>query len=239
MKKHLLVIAGLLFSLSGSSQIFTGESILNNENIDKQRWSWGYYVGMNTYNYNFDYKTTQLPPFAEDIKVEPSLGFNVGLVGNLRINDYLDLRLEPGVSFNSLSLDFNVPENRLGNFTNQREINLTYVHVPLLLKVSTKRLKNFKPFIVGGVSTSFNLSSNEDNPDDNTAGQFRSRTNSFYYELGFGVDFYLYFFKFTPSLRGVFGLSDDLVPDSNPESPFTTNIDKMSMRGVFLNFTFQ
>lgn len=239
MIKHLLVIIGLLFSLCLPAQIFTGETVLNNENVDKQRWSWGYYVGMNTYDYNFDYKTTDLPPYEKDISVEQSLGFNVGLVGNLRINDYLDLRLEPGVSFNSLSLDFNVPKAELGNSVNQRDINLTYVHVPLLLKVSTKRLKNFKPFIVGGVSTSFNLSSNEDNPDDNLAGEFRSRTNSYYYELGFGIDFYLYYFKFTPSLRGVFGLSDDLIRDSDPASPFTGNIDKMSMRGVFLNFTFQ
>lgn len=239
MKLQLLVIAGLLFSTSGSSQIFSGESILNNENIDQQRWSWGYYLGMNSYDYNFDYKSTNLPPYERDIAVERSLGFNVGLVGNMRINDYLDLRLEPGVTFNSLGLDFNVPQEELGNYVNHRDIRLTYVHIPLLLKVSTKRLNNFKPFILGGVSTSINLSSNEDHPDDNLAGQFRARTTSFYYELGIGVDLYMFFFKFTPSLRGVFGLTDDLVPDNDPQSIFTGNIDKMSMRGVFLNFTFQ
>ena len=31
-----------------------------------------------------------------------------------------------------------------------REVKSTYIHVPLLLKFSTKRLNNFKPFIVGG-----------------------------------------------------------------------------------------
>lgn len=239
MLKFLLVIFGLLFSLSLPAQIFTGETILNNENVDKQRWSWGYFVGVNTYDYNFDYITTTQPPAEKDISIEQSLGFNVGLVGNLRINDYLDLRLEPGVSFNSLNLDFNIPQNELAGYTNQRDITLTYVHIPLLLKVSTKRLKNFKPFVVGGLSTSFNLSSNEDNPNDNLAGEFRTRTNSYYYELGLGIDFYMYYFKFTPSLRGVFGLSDDLVRDSNPTSIFTGNIDKLRMQGIFLNFTFQ
>ena len=120
-----------------------------------------------------------------------------------------------------------------------REVKSTYIHVPLLVKVSTKRLNNIKPFLVGGVSTSFNLSSNEKNPEDNEQGQFRMTTNTSYYELGFGVDIYLYYFKFTPSIRGVFAFNDELVRDDDPNSPWTSNIDKMATRGVFINFTFQ
>ena len=41
----------------------------------------------------------------------------------------------------------------------------------LLLKVSTKRINNFKPFIIGGFSAALNLSSNEENPDDNSSGR--------------------------------------------------------------------
>ena len=60
-----------------------------------------------------------------------------------------------------------------------------------------------------------------------------------YYELGFGIDFYLFYFKFTPSIRGVFAFSDELIPDDGANSPWTGNIDKLSTRGVFINFTFQ
>lgn len=240
MGKYLLFAVILACSLSGKAQVFSGESILNNENFDKQRWSWGYFLGANTYDLHFGYKDLDQPPHEDEFLVERSLGFNVGLIGNLRLNDYMDLRLEPGVSFNTINLDFNIEdEEALGSTTNFREVNFTFVHIPLLLKVSTKRLKNFKPFVVGGVSTSINLSSNEDHPDDNTAGQFRTMTNSYYYELGFGIDLYMYYFKFTPSIRGVFGLSDDLVRDNAPESVFTSNVDKMTTRGIFLNFTFQ
>ena len=59
------------------------------------------------------------------------------------------------------------------------------------------------------------------------------------YELGFGIDIYLYYFKFTPSIRGVFGLNDQLVRDKNPNSGWTKNIEKMTSRGVFINFTIQ
>ena len=104
---------------------------------------------------------------------------------------------------------------------------------------STKRLNNIKPFLIGGFSTSFNLASNEDNPEDNATGTFRSTSSNFNYELGFGIDIYLYYFKFTPSIRGVFGLNDQLVRNKNPNSGWTKNIEKMTSRGVFINFTIQ
>ena len=105
--------------------------------------------------------------------------------------------------------------------------------------MSTKRINNFKPFVVAGISTSINMSSNEANPDDNSNGQFRMTKNAFYYELGFGVDLYLYYFKFTPSIRGVFAMTDELVRDEDPNSPWTSNISTMQTRGIFINFTFQ
>jgi len=207
---------------------------------DKPRLSWGYILGFNSYDFNFDYKATPAgdQPFLDrDIEVAKPIGFNVGLLGNLRINDYLDLRLEPQVSFVRRDLTFTGPD--FAENQRLRQVTSTYVHIPLLLKVSTKRLNNFKPFIVGGVSTSINLSSNEDNPDDNSVGQFRTTTNTNYYELGFGIDFYLFYFKFTPSIRGIFAMSDELVRDADPNSPYTAEIDKMSTRGIFINFTFQ
>ncbi len=61
----------------------------------------------------------------------------------------------------------------------------------------------------------------------------------FFYEVGFGIDFYLEWFKFTPSIRGVFAINDELVRDKAPDSPWTDNIAAMKPRGVFINFTFQ
>ena len=121
----------------------------------------------------------------------------------------------------------------------EREIRSTYIHIPLLLKISTKRINNIKPFIVAGVSTALNLSSNQDNPDDNSQGNFRLKKNNIFYEMGIGIDIYLTWFKFTPSIRGVFSISDEHIKDFDSNSPWTRNISKMQTRGVFVNFTFQ
>lgn len=235
MKKLIAIIIIALSYNTAQAQIFSGERVLNQQNFDQQRWSWGYFLGLNSYDFNFDYKDYNPSPVTgQDFAVEKRTGFNVGLVGNLKLNNNIDLRLEPGVNFSTRGLQALRADE--GTF---REISSTYVHIPLLVKFNANRLNNFRPFVVGGVSTSINLSSNENNPDDNSAGQFRMTTNSYYYEIGFGIDLYLYYFKLSPSIRGVFAINDELIRDENPNSLYTGNVDKMSSRAIFLNFTFQ
>ncbi|MGC6432316.1 MAG: porin family protein [Jejuia sp.] len=241
--KHFLIGFVFIFSFQTTqAQLFKKEKITYDANqgrgtTDFKFLRWGYFLGINSYDFNFDYKE-DLP----DIYVERSPGFSVGLIGNMRLNSFLDLRFEPGLFITTRNLIYD-PEYFEGIAFREadlkREVKSTYIHLPLLLKVSAKRINNFKPFIVGGISTAINLSSNEDNPDDNSKGQFRTISRPLYYELGFGIDFYLYNFKFTPSIRGLFGINDALVRDNDPNSPWTSNIANMKTRGVFINFTFQ
>ena len=237
MKKVFLVLSFICISQIISAQLFSKEKIRNQENFDKAFLSWGYFLGFNNYDFNFDYNKD-----LKDIQVLKSVGFNVGLIGNLRINEFLDLRLEPGLSISKRELNYHSSYFQGQTFNENdliREVRSTYIHIPLLLKISTKRVNNIKPFIVGGFSTALNLSSNQENPDDNSVGQFRSKKGVFFYELGFGIDLYLFWFKFTPSVRGVFAINDELVRDFDPDSPWTSNITSMKTRGLFINFTFQ
>ena len=237
MKPFLSLLSICLCFLQGEAQLFTKERLINNENFDKAKFSYGYYLGFNNYDFNIDYKTD-----VEDIQVIKSTGFNVGLIGNIRINDYFDIRLEPGLVMSNRTLSYSgtyfegliYEEKDL-----ERELRSTYIHIPLLIKISTKRVDNIKPFVVGGISTALNLSSNQDNPDDNSQGVFRLNKNNIFYELGIGVDIYLTWFKFTPSLRGVFSIKDEHIKDFDPNSPWTRNIDQIQTRGLFINFTFQ
>jgi len=230
-KKISIFILFCLIAQIASAQLFSKERLSNLENFDNRFLTWGYFLGFNNYDFKFEYENQ-----TTDVIVEGKGGFNVGLIGDMRINKYLNLRLEPGLYFAQRNLIFPGLEEEIDFL---REVKSTYIHIPLLLKISTKRLNNIKPFIIGGFSTSLNLSSNDKNPQDNLAGEFRMKKNTFYYELGFGIDFYLFYFKFTPSIRGVFAFNDELIRDEDPNSPWTGNINKMRSRGVFINFTFQ
>ncbi|MFD2727153.1 type IX secretion/gliding motility protein PorT/SprT [Hyunsoonleella rubra] len=241
--RYILITLAFIFTLqTAEAQLFKKEKVIYDANqgrgtTDFKFLRWGYFLGINNYDFNFDYNED-----FRDIYVRRSPGFSVGLIGNMRVNSFLDLRFEPGLFISTRELTYS-PEYFQGTTFNEsdliREVKSTYVHLPLLLKVSTKRINNFKPFIVGGFSTAINLSSNEDNPDDNSKGQFRTKTSPLFYELGFGIDFYLFNFKFTPSIRGLFGINDELVRDNDANSPWTSNIASMKTRGLFINFTFQ
>ncbi|MGB3149073.1 MAG: porin family protein [Maribacter sp.] len=231
MKKWFLIGMGLLLIIPSLSAQFNERPILNQENEDKKLLNWGYFLGFNQYDFKFDYIDN-----AQDVLVSKSLGFNVGLIGELRLNEFLDLRLEPGLHYTSRTLGFpGFDEERDA----LREVKSTYINFPLLLKASTRRLGNWKPFLIGGGSMTLNLGSNEASLDDNSSGTFRMTKWVYNYEIGFGIDFYLEYFKFSPSIRGVFAISDELIRDNDPNSPWTGNIDAMRTRGIFINFTFE
>ncbi len=210
--------------------MFGKNPIINLENFDKQRIHWGYYLGFNSYDFKIDKKYDD-----QDVLVESSTGFNVGLIGNLRLTEYVDLRFEPGLYYGQRNLRFPHIADPVDDL---REVKSTYIHFPLLLKFSSKRMGNVRPYVLSGLSWDMNLSSNQDSPDDNSANRFRMLKNTSNYELGLGVDLYFEYFKFSPSIRGVFGMKNELVPDNDPNSPWTGNIAKMSTRGIFINFAF-
>ena len=203
----------------------------NKQNWDKQRVFWGYYLGLNSKNFEISYNQTDF--FVESTA---NIGFNVGLIGDLRLHKNINLRFEPGLSSNTKTLAFtSIPG---GEKDSIRSIGGTYVHIPLLLKFSTNRYENVRPYVIGGISYDYNLSSNEDSAFDNADGEFRIKKHNFMYEMGIGMDFYLPYFIFSPSVRGIFAINNEMIPDKDPNSPWTAPIDFFGTRGIFLNLAF-
>ncbi len=235
MKKFLPILMLLVFANSEAQffkkNMFGKDPITNLENWDKKRVSWGYYLGLNFYDFKIDNKRDE-----GEILVDRTTGFNVGLIGDLRLTEYINFRFEPGLYYTQRNLTF-------PNFTKptdaRREVGATYIHLPFLLKFSSLRTGNIRPFLVGGLSTTLNLASNSKSEEDNLNNRFRVKQWTNNYELGFGIDLYTEYFKFTPSVRGVFGLRDELIRDNDPNSPWTGNVQSMKTRGILINFTFQ
>lgn len=226
----LLVLTSFLGTAQYTKSMFSKKPLINLENFDKQRVRFGFFLGFNNYDFKIDKKNNE-----QDILVDSQVGFNVGLIGNLRLHEYIDLRFEPGLYYGQRNLRF---PNITDPVDALREVKSTYLHFPLLLKFSSKRVGNIRPYVLGGVSTSMNLSSNADSKDDNSSERFRMLKNTNNYELGAGIDIYFEYFKFSPSIRGVFGLKNEMIPDNDPNSPWTGNVSAMKTRGIFINFAF-
>ncbi|MCZ8168125.1 porin family protein [Flavobacterium sp.] len=232
MRYFLFVFCFCSLGLTAQSKgMFSKDPIINLENFDKQRVHWGYFLGFNSFDFKIDY----INPPARDIVVNGTTGFNVGLVGNLRLHEYFDLRFEPGLYYTQRNLTYSGFTRTIDAL---REVRSTYISFPLLLKFSSKRVGNVRPYLVGGVNTTLNLSSNSKSLDDNLQQRFRVKQWTNNYEIGFGIDLYLEYFKFSPSIRGIFGMGDELIRDNNPNSPWTGNISGFRTRGFVVNFTF-
>lgn len=237
MKKHIVIFGLFLGFISTSAIAQKKDRIENLPSFDKPIFHYGFYLGLNRNDFKLDYRPNATVANPEVI-VEPSIGFNVGLIADLRLHKNINLRFEPGLMTNTKKITF----NHVGGTDAQRvreEVGSTYLHLPLLLKFSTDRLDNVRPYVIAGVSFDHNFSSNEANADDNSGGEFRMKSSNFMYEVGIGIDLYLYFFKFSPSIRGVFAVNNEIKYDNVSPSQWTDPINYMGTRGVFLHLAFE
>jgi hypothetical protein len=235
MKKVLFFIICFSSVISVSSQ--QRRNVNNLPTFDEPRIHYGFYLGLNQNDFKVSYRPSNFPSTVVEIK--PTTGFNVGLIADLRLHKNINLRFEPGLISNSKTIYFNNSSALLTERDSVREIGSTYLHLPLVFKFSTDRWNNVRPYVLAGVSYDHNFSSNQDNSDDNFSGEFRMKTGNFMYEFGIGIDIYLYFFKFSPSIRGVFAMNREIIDDNNGNSPWTSPINAFSTRGIFLNFAFE
>jgi opacity protein-like surface antigen len=235
MKKIFFFIITFSMALSASSQ--KRRNVDNLPTFDDPKIHYGFYLGINQNDFKVNYRPSNFPSTIVEIK--PTLGFNVGLIADFRVHKNVNLRFEPGLISNSKTIYFNNSPTLNTERDSIREIGSTYLHLPLVFKFSSDRWNNVRPYVLAGVSYDHNFSSNQENSDDNFSGEFRMKTSNFMYELGVGVDIYLSFFKFSPSIRGVFAMNRELIDDNNSNSPWTSPINIFSTRGVFLNFSFE
>ena len=212
--RHYVILLGLLLAnFTSAWGQFNENAVLNIPNDDKLPLNWGYFVGLNQFDYQISYINPSYDANqslkATEILLQKNTGFNVGLIGEMRINELLDLRLEPGFYSGKTTLEFK-NQNLISEKDSIRELKSTYINVPLLLKFSANRIGNWRPFIVGGPYAAINLSSNENSIDDNKSGTFKVQKWNYGYQIGVGIDLYLSYFKFTPSIRGVTFIKCDL-----------------------------
>ena len=88
-------------------------------------------MGINQNDFKVSLNNVPAVPNA-NITVEPTAGFNVGLIADLRLHKNLSLRFEPGLMTNAKKVYFN---HLLLEKDSVRDVSSTYLHVPFLLKL--------------------------------------------------------------------------------------------------------
>ena len=161
-------------------------------------------------------------------------GFSVGIITDLRINRYLNLRCTPTLHFGERQLDY-----RFNNVIESTSVTSIPITLPVYIKYSAERKDNYRPYIIGGGGMYLNLNR------DQTKGIVLQPLD-FFAEFGVGCDIYFSFFKLSPELKYSFGFNNMLTPMSERGNPtndndkkFTTTLSKLTSRMFTLTFNFE
>lgn len=225
----------------GMNQVLAQHFPMNLPNYDYKNWHFGFTLGFNDMNFiawpvkNLDYDTKVLV-------IEPvsSQGINVGIVANKRLNDYLDARFVPTLSFGERKLRYVILEEDTIHQQYLKTIESTFLDFPFTLKYKSKRLpgagKNTRVYVLGGLRYSLDLASQKNKKSNNEDIVIKLRSHDFMATTGIGWDFYFQWFKFGIELQMSFGMLDVLYKETNP---FTSNLDKLTSRMTWITFTFE
>lgn len=230
-----LVMTLMMVSLQAFAQ--RNDFVGNRLYADQKRWHLGFSIGAHFQDLKFTHNgfTTDRGEnwYAEVPSYSP--GFCVTVLGDLRLHQYFNLRLSPGMYFGNKTAHF--IEHNSGRVETQ-DVKSAYVVFPLDLKISGDRYKNVRPYVTAGVMGTLDVSKKRSD-----FLQFNS--TDAYLTVGFGCDFYLPFFKLNPEVKFCFGLTDVLKHDrpdlaDDPDMmKITQSLSKVKNNMIVLSFYFE
>jgi hypothetical protein len=253
LKKIVVLIAAVFIASATFGQ---KPKVKNDPTHDDKPLHFGFSLGINTMDFRIKQSQTGVDSaiVADVSHLQP--GFHVHAISNLRLADDFDLRFTPGISFGGeRQIDYR--EFRTTSFQIDSAdlpviVESNFLEFPIILKYKSKRLNNFRPYLMTGFNTRIDLAATK-----KTWGRSKKENNlvlvdplDFYYEIGLGLDCYLPNFKFavefkysvgiTDVLRTSITKSDGTVEFPPPEDAIYTNvIDKMYSRMFMISFHFE
>lgn len=250
----LFLILGLI--VLSSSTWAQSRTIPNQPRYDKKKYHFGFYLGANQMLFNikmkpgftnFTYFQDQVPEINADsaylrnVEPAPQLGFTIGIVSDLRLGKYFNLRFTPELLFSERKLNYtmltyyrNVPQL----VTIEKLVPSTHLNFPFYLKYKGVRLHNVRPYVFIGVKFIMDLAAQAGKEEDVTEQEVvvKLYRSDIAFEAGVGFDFYFNWFKMGTELRMSYGINNVL---KNEDNIYTDPIESVHSKIFQLIFTFE
>ncbi len=235
MKKIFLNILFLTI-LSNSVLAQLRPTIKNLPRYDNKKMHFGFTLGINSLDFNIIHNEEVM--FKDSLFVLQSKnqkGFNIGIVSNFRIGKYTDFRFIPTLAFGERQLIYSFSDSLSVITTVKKPIESALIDFPFYVKYKSERYNNFRTYVLFGVKYSLDLASQKEIVEEQIV-VLKLNPNDVMGEIGFGVDFYFEFFKFSPQIKLSSGVLNLLNKDN---SVYTTSIKNLYTNGWMLSFTFE
>ena len=222
MKRIQIIILFLISALYVNAQ--EGRYAWNKPNYDQYPFHFGFAVGYNQMDFKIIPDKKLLTDFDSVFSVEnfSRPGFNIHIVGNLRLGNNFDLRFIPGLAFGQRDLHYRhrvVNSNDTILTTHVMSIESTLLSFPLYVKYRSKRLNNWRPYLLFGGNYTWDLEARKKIKEEERP-KIRLQHQDFYIEAGVGIDYYFPFFKLATELRFSWGMMNMIKYDNTEYSNF-------------------
>ncbi|MBL0103559.1 MAG: PorT family protein [Bacteroidetes bacterium] len=228
------MVAAALTPLKSQAQL--SSQPLNLPKYDYQPIHFGFLIGLNSADFRIkkvaDFNLLDSVYFIES---GPVAGINLGILSNLRIGRHFDLRFLPTLSFDQRNLTYGLVYRDSASANTVKRIESTYLEFPILLKFKSDRVNNYRAYVIAGFKYGIDMVS-QAKVRQLDKDIVKLKRNDYGYEIGFGFDFYLTYFKFSPEIKMYTGLRNLLSPDS---AIYSTPIESLSAKTFTISLCFE
>lgn len=194
----------------------------------------GFSLGINTMDFGVGLSNSVIDGtvYTADVSVLKP-GFSVGIVSDLLISRYLNLRFTPTLHFADRQLNYKPTLTPV-------VVPSIPLSIPLYLKLSAERYQNIRPYLLGGGGVYVDLGRDNEH-------EVLLRPFDYFIEVGVGCDIYFGFFKLAPELKFALGFNNMLTPlaerdaaSLNPtKQVYTSALSGLTSRMLTLTFNFE
>ena len=160
MKQTVYILIFFIFAFSSEAQ---KRKVQNQPYADNKLYHFGFHVGLHAQDLILTNNGITAPNgetwFAEIPDYAP--GFSVGVIGDLFMNPFMNLRVVPTIHFGDKTVCFKELTSEEEKLVSMRT---NYIALPLDVKISSMRLNNCRPYILGGAYSAIELGQKKGNP---------------------------------------------------------------------------
>ena len=216
---------------------------MNNPYVDDKLIHFGFSLGMNLMAFGVTDTQDSINGEVYHARVSTLMpGFSVGFITDLRLCRHLNLRFTPTLHFGQKTITYksasgNPVKGSSGN-GNKAEVLSLPISLPLYLKWSAEREKNYRPYLIFGGGAAFDFGGQKERPI------YQQRWD-YFISFGFGCDFYLRWFKLCPEIKYQIGFKNALTPiEQRPQLAaedefYTRAIKRLSNQMLTISFNFE
>jgi len=210
-------------------QVSAQKERMNNAEHDDKPYYFGITLGFNAAQFKVS-QSQYFTTYDTIMNISPLWrpGFQLGIMGNLRLSSFVDARTIPSFILREKALQFTLQNDSV--MTNSFESIL--FSLPLELKFKSDRMTNFRFYVCAGGKIDYDFNANNKSRRENEL--IRVKPIDYGYNLGLGFEFYFPNFIFSPEIKISNGLGNSL--DRNSDEPTNKAIDKLTTRMLIIGF---